>query len=77
MLRPDSQDESLVVLKSILGALSNSTTHIQLPNPKDTFTPSSSAVRVNALWFGSLALTLGVAVQVMLAKQWLHKYGEG
>jgi hypothetical protein len=77
MLRPDSQDESLVVLKSILGALSNSTAHIPLPNPKDTFTPSSSAVRVNALWFGSLALTLGVAVQVMLAKQWLHKYGEG
>ncbi|CAG8539595.1 11152_t:CDS:2, partial [Acaulospora colombiana] len=77
MLIPDSQDQSLAVLQGILGVLSNSTAQIQVPYNKAGFTPSSSAVRVNALWFGSLALTLGVAVQVMLAKQWLHKYGEG
>lgn len=77
MLIPDSQDQSLEVLQGILRVLSNSTAQIQVPNRRATFTPPSSAVRVNALWFGSLALTLGVAVQVMLAKQWLHKYGEG
>jgi hypothetical protein len=75
MLLPDPQDDSLAVLKAILVTLQNGS-HVQSPS-NNNFKPSDSAVRVNSLWFGSLALTLGVAVQVMLAKQWLHKYGEG
>jgi hypothetical protein len=75
MLLPDPQDSSSALLKAILLTLQNSS-HPQPPS-NDDFEPTNSAVRVNTLWFGSLALTLGVAVQVMLAKQWLHKYGEG
>ncbi|KIM20206.1 hypothetical protein M408DRAFT_79644 [Serendipita vermifera MAFF 305830] len=74
MLLP-SQDDSLEMLKAILSTLQNSSQPYE-PSGTD-FQPTSSAVRVNALWFGSLSLALGVAVQVMLAKQWLHKYGEG
>jgi fucose permease len=75
MLLPDPQDDNLAMLKAILVTLQNSS-HVQPPSNAN-FNPTNSAVRVNSLWFGSLALTLGVAVQVMLAKQWLHKYGEG
>ena len=75
MLRPDPQDASLDMLRAILFTLQNSS--YPYISPVNDFQPTSSAVRVNSLWFGSLALTLGVAVQVMLAKQWLHKYGEG
>jgi len=63
------------VLKTILATLQNGS-FAQAPS-SNNFEPTDSAVRVNTLWFSSLALTMGVAVQVMLAKQWLHKYGEG
>jgi hypothetical protein len=66
-------DDNLSALQDILRAVSNGD---DIP-PRSEFKPTSSAVRVNLVWFSSLALTLGVAVQVMLAKQWLHKYGEG
>lgn len=75
MLQPDPQDQNLQALKAILAAINNQSHPVQ--HISNTFQPSASAVRVNVLWFSSLALTLGVAVQVMLAKQWIHKYGEG
>ena len=75
LLIPSSDDRSLVLLENILITLHNKTAP-QLPIRQD-FTPQPFAIRVNTLWFASLALALGVAVEVMLAKQWLHKYGEG
>lgn len=75
MLQPDPQDQTLLVLQAILSTLHNASQPVQNVSPE--FTPPLSAVRVNVLWFSSLALALGVAVQVMLAKQWIHKYGEG
>lgn len=75
LLLPSNDDQSLVLLENILITLHNKTAP-QLPMQQD-FSPKPYAVRVNTLWFASLALALGVAVEVMLAKQWLHKYGEG
>ncbi|KAG8828082.1 hypothetical protein FRC19_009938 [Serendipita sp. 401] len=75
LLEAGTDERTLLVLQNILLSVrNNSAVEIPMDRP---FTPSASAVRVNTLWFSSLALALGVAVQVMLAKQWLHKYSEG
>lgn len=41
------------------------------------FTPSANAIRVNALWFASLTLSLVSASFSILVKQWLQEYLAG
>ncbi|CAE6480399.1 unnamed protein product [Rhizoctonia solani] len=41
------------------------------------FTPPSTAIWVNALWFLSLSLSVSVSLVAMLAKQWCHSYMSG
>ncbi len=43
-------------------------------NPNTTFIASTTSVRVNGLWFTSLALSLTTALVSVLVKQWLHHY---
>ncbi|KAK0222752.1 hypothetical protein EDD85DRAFT_960007 [Armillaria nabsnona] len=43
-------------------------------NPETTFTPATTDVWVNGLWFTSLALSLTTALVAVLVKQWLHHY---
>jgi hypothetical protein len=44
-------------------------------SPPERFSPSTTIVTVNALWFCGLILSLFAALLGILAKQWLHVYG--
>ncbi|EKM60628.1 uncharacterized protein PHACADRAFT_58937, partial [Phanerochaete carnosa HHB-10118-sp] len=46
----------------------------QPPQPPPQFTAPLWAVRVNALWFASLIVSLATASFSMLVKQWLREY---
>ncbi|PBK86633.1 hypothetical protein ARMGADRAFT_855374, partial [Armillaria gallica] len=43
-------------------------------NPNAKFTPATTDVWVNGLWFTSLFLSLATALVAVLVKQWLHHY---
>ncbi len=43
-------------------------------NPNAKFTPATTDVWVNGLWFTSLSLSLATALVAVLVKQWLHHY---
>ncbi|KAK0470836.1 hypothetical protein IW261DRAFT_922344 [Armillaria novae-zelandiae] len=43
-------------------------------NPYTKFTPATTDVWVNGLWFMSLSLSLAIALVAVLVKQWLHHY---
>ncbi|KAK0195903.1 hypothetical protein F5146DRAFT_895036, partial [Armillaria mellea] len=43
-------------------------------NPYTQFTPVTTDVWVNGLWFTSLSLSLATALVAVLVKQWLHHY---
>ncbi len=43
-------------------------------NPNTKFTPATTDVWVNGLWFTSLSLSLATALVAVLVKQWLHHY---
>ncbi|KAF4604156.1 hypothetical protein EYR40_001339 [Pleurotus pulmonarius] len=78
MLSVDPQDVTNSLLESILAAQTLSVANRTSPIPEDTaFTPSSSAIWVNALWFTSLTCSLGIAAVGMLVKQWLSAYLAG
>jgi Family of unknown function (DUF6535) len=44
------------------------------PAPYPTFKPSSSDIRVNALWFMSLIFSLSAALLAILVQQWVRDY---
>ncbi|KAJ8699450.1 hypothetical protein PTI98_002563 [Pleurotus ostreatus] len=78
MLSVDPQDVTNSLLESILAAQTLSAANMTSPISEDTaFTPSSSAIWVNALWFTSLTCSLGIAAVGMLVKQWLSAYLAG
>ncbi|KAF8266282.1 hypothetical protein EI94DRAFT_217344 [Lactarius quietus] len=77
-LQPNSGDTTVLLLAQIsqqLAALSNGTS-ISIPStlPNQTFRPSTSAVRVNILWFLSLTLSLTCALLATLMQQWVRRY---
>ncbi|KAH8982728.1 hypothetical protein EDB86DRAFT_2771079, partial [Lactarius hatsudake] len=43
---------------------------------RETFTPTSSAVRVNMIWFLSLVLSIAAALNATLFQQWSRRYLE-
>jgi hypothetical protein len=45
-----------------------------LPNQPPPFEPASSDVRINALWFSSLVLSVSAALLAIIVKQWLREY---
>ncbi|KAI0706157.1 hypothetical protein BC835DRAFT_1258005, partial [Cytidiella melzeri] len=81
-LQEDTAGETLQVLRIIAsqtaayalvgGQLLNSTTASPAPSPP--FQPSPTAIRVNALWFSSLVISLSTASLGILVKQWLREY---
>jgi len=77
-LQPSSSDITVLLLAQIsqqLAALSSGNP-ISIPPdlPGQAFRPSASAVRVNTLWFLSLALSLTCALLATLMQQWVRRY---
>ncbi|KAI0260884.1 hypothetical protein BC834DRAFT_791982, partial [Gloeopeniophorella convolvens] len=78
-LTQNSQDTSafyLVHLYQLSVAESNSSSSIPLPSLPDpsSFSPPSSAIWVNILWFLSLVISLTCALLATLLQQWARRY---
>ncbi|KAI0084680.1 hypothetical protein BDY19DRAFT_898097, partial [Irpex rosettiformis] len=81
-LQEDTAGETLQVLRLIAvqtatysvigGQLVNSTA--AAPSASPPFQPSAAAIRINALWFASLVISLAVASISIFVKQWLRAY---
>ncbi|KAF8334112.1 uncharacterized protein EI90DRAFT_3051077 [Cantharellus anzutake] len=70
-------DATVDLLAQIAMLLANGTSggvDSQVGIARGRFRPTSTTITVNRLWYISLALTLGSAVVLMLAKQWLEEY---
>ncbi|KAJ3556450.1 hypothetical protein NM688_g2021 [Phlebia brevispora] len=82
-LEQDSGDVSAAALVHISEQLSSFLINSQTANSSlssfslPDFKPPASAVRINALWFTSLVLSLISASLGMLVKQWLREYLKG
>ena len=77
-LQPSSSDTVILLLAQIsqqLAALSSGAS-ISIPPglPGQAFRPSTSAIRVNILWFISLVLSLTCALLATLMQQWVRRY---
>ena len=78
-LRPDPQVRTNALLEIIASQLEPAPTagsSISLP-PQISSAPPETAVRLNALWFSSLACSLLAALGAVLAKQWIVEYPRG
>src|SRR6266436_9698163 len=77
-LQPSSSDTITLLLAQIsqqLAALSaGSSFSIPSGLPDQDFRPSTSAVRVNILWFINLVLSLTCALLATLMQQWARRY---
>ncbi|KAI0088766.1 hypothetical protein BDY19DRAFT_145576 [Irpex rosettiformis] len=80
-LQPDRQDMILYTLDRIANqtagytiAGSNLTASLLVPPSPPEFHPSPNIVKVNALWFTSLILSLITASLGLLVKQWLREF---
>ncbi|KAI0064224.1 hypothetical protein BV25DRAFT_295778 [Artomyces pyxidatus] len=74
-LSPDSGDgtvQLLIQLSNQVAALSNGT-HLPF-QPQPSFAPPASAIRVNALWFLSLIMSITCALAATLMQQWARQY---
>jgi hypothetical protein len=75
-LQRDTGDATVQLLSQISGqlvAISNGTI-LPVPPPSPQFRPTSGSVRVNALWFLSLFLSLTCALLATLMQQWSRNY---
>ena len=75
-LQRDTGDVTVQILSQISGplvAISNGTA-LYPPPPLPPFRPASGSVRVNALWFLSLCLSLTCALMATLMQQWSRNY---
>ncbi|KAF7967948.1 hypothetical protein HWV62_32491 [Athelia sp. TMB] len=68
-LTPDPNEQTIALLQQISQQLSGIPPPIQASAP-DSFSPTSSTLRVNALWFLSLCLALTCALAATLVQQW-------
>ncbi|KAJ6532389.1 hypothetical protein B0H19DRAFT_1081455 [Mycena capillaripes] len=74
-LRPDSGDSTVQLLNQIsqqLSAAANGSS-FQIPQPI-LFTPSTTSLVCNALWFASLGLSLTCALIATLVEQWSRNF---
>jgi len=81
LLQPNPTDTTNRLLTQISQQLSTNGTGSSLPplpplSPANTssFRPPSSVVRVNALWFTSLAMSTACALWATLMQQWTRRY---
>ncbi|KAK1220269.1 hypothetical protein PQX77_016974 [Marasmius sp. AFHP31] len=68
-LEQTPEDTNVVLLTQILQKLNN-----EPISPPQQFKASSSAVRINVLWFLSLAIALVDALFALVCKQWLREH---
>jgi Family of unknown function (DUF6535) len=78
-LLPSPQDTSAFYLANIHHLLAqdhgiNTTIPSSLNNAADSFTPATTAVWVNGLWFLSLMISLTCALLATLLQQWARRY---
>ncbi|KAI0322088.1 hypothetical protein OF83DRAFT_1095949 [Amylostereum chailletii] len=74
-LNPDSGDDAVTLLSGISQQVAALSTGAEAPpSSSGTFLAPDSAVRVNALWFTSLFLSLSVALSSTLVQQWSRRY---
>ncbi|KAN0130556.1 hypothetical protein V8E53_011642, partial [Lactarius tabidus] len=79
---PGLQQDPNVTTQSILTQISqqlsnantNSTIHAAIPYTQTPFSPSTSVVFVNSVWFLSLVLSLTCALMATLLQQWARRY---
>ncbi|KAJ7082768.1 hypothetical protein C8R44DRAFT_579874, partial [Mycena epipterygia] len=74
-LTPDSSDMMVLLLTQIsnqLAAAANGTTFISIPHTP--FTPLTSSLVCNILWFISLGLSLTCALIATLVEQWAREF---
>ncbi|KAF8599029.1 hypothetical protein BDV93DRAFT_416411, partial [Ceratobasidium sp. AG-I] len=71
--------QTLLVISQTLVALSNNQAvpTLESTDVETRFLPSHSNVLVNALWFSSLSLSVGVSLIAMLAKSWCYSFMSG
>lgn len=68
-LMPDPNATTLVLLQQISQQLAGNAVQNQTLKP-ESFSPTSSALRVNAVWFLSLCLAITCALAAILVQQW-------
>lgn len=76
-LQQDPQTQLLVELITVQRVSANSSSVNDIPSTNtlpSRFSPSSSDIWINSLWFISLILSLLTAFLGVLARQWLHQY---
>jgi len=78
-LKPNSQDISAFYLANIYQILADSNGSQvlippSLPNPSIPFSPPTSAIWVNSLWFLSLVISLTCGLLATLLQQWARRY---
>ncbi|KAK0470817.1 hypothetical protein IW261DRAFT_1672270 [Armillaria novae-zelandiae] len=66
--------EMVLIQRAIANGSSLDSIPVSSLNPFTTFTPATTDVWVNGLWFMSLSLSLATALVAVLVKQWLHHY---
>ncbi|PPR06373.1 hypothetical protein CVT24_002486 [Panaeolus cyanescens] len=73
-LSEDPSDATLLLLNKISDQLAAAGQNVSLPNEHSPFEATSSSVRINIFWFGSLCLSLAVVLLGTLCLQWLREY---
>lgn len=77
-LQPDTGGTRVALLVQISQQIAAGPNGTQVPQPSSlnstSFRPSSSALRVNILWFLSLALSLSCALSATLMQQWARRH---
>ncbi|KAK0212199.1 hypothetical protein DFS33DRAFT_1224268, partial [Desarmillaria ectypa] len=66
--------EMVLIQRAIANGSSLDNVPMTSLNPYATFTPATTDVWVNSLWFTSLSLSMATALVAVLVKQWLHRY---
>ncbi|SJL10362.1 uncharacterized protein ARMOST_13748 [Armillaria ostoyae] len=66
--------EIVLIQRAIANGSSLDNVPVSSLNPYTAFTPATTDVWVNGLWFTSLSLSLATALVAVLVKQWLHHY---
>ncbi|KAK0470861.1 hypothetical protein IW261DRAFT_1315030, partial [Armillaria novae-zelandiae] len=66
--------EMVLIQRAIANGSSLDNVPVSSLNPFTTFTPATTDVWVNGLWFTSLSLSLSTALVAVLVKQWFHHY---
>ncbi|KAI0067032.1 hypothetical protein BV25DRAFT_1912367 [Artomyces pyxidatus] len=75
-LSADSGDATVQLLGQLLNqtAIASRGLVVDFAKPLPTFQPTASAIRVNAMWFTSLILSITCALAATLMQQWARQY---